>query len=147
MLLEFITNKIMISCLAAMLVSGILKILFKLKKTGKFDIYQFWQTGGMPSSHSAFVSALTVSVFFIDGIDTILYVTIVFALIVIWDAFGVRQEAGKQATIINRIVADLKLEKKLNIFKLKELVGHTTTQVQVGILIGASIAVLVHFFV
>ena len=98
----------------------------------------------MPSSHSGAVSALTMSVFFAEGITTVFAITLVLSLIVIRDAYGLRKEVGEQAKTINRIAFDLKQLKNIHIPKLRELVGHTSTQVTVGILLGISVAVITH---
>jgi len=145
MIEQMLQNEIVVSCAVAALFTGLMKIIISWKKKGRFDITQLWETGGIPSSHSALVSALLISVFFVEGFSTILLITLVFTLIVIRDSFGIRQETGHQAVILNKIIADLKLEKRLRVKRLKELVGHTSTQVQIGILIGVAIAVLTHF--
>jgi acid phosphatase family membrane protein YuiD len=74
----------------------------------KWDFWHFFEAGGMPSAHSASVTALTLSVGLTTGWDTALFTTcLVFALIVMYDATGVRRAAGKQAEILNKIVDDI----------------------------------------
>lgn len=99
-------------------------------------------SGGMPSSHSAFVISLA-SVAGIDmGMDSPLFgITIAFALVVMYDAAGVRRAAGKQARVLNRLFHHS--EGKLHLDEeLKELIGHTPVEVIAGALLGLAITVL-----
>lgn len=93
-------------------------------------------TGGMPSSHSAFVTSLATGIGVVDGWDTTIFaLATVFALIVMYDAAGVRRAAGKQAQILNMIVADIN-KNDFQPVRLKELLGHTPVEVFVGALFG-----------
>jgi uncharacterized protein len=147
MIHEIVTNEIIISCFAATLLCQLLKFVIELLNNGKKDYSLLFETGGMPSSHAGLVSALLVSLYFVDGFSVIFIVAFIFGLIVIRDAFGIRKQSGEQAKIINHIVIDLKLQKKLKIKQLRELVGHTTTQVIAGLLVGAIVAVATHFII
>lgn len=135
-LYALLTNKIVLSVVLAVTLAQVIKTGIKLYKTRTFDITKLWETGGMPSSHSSLATSLALSVFLTEGLTTISIVTTVFAIVIIRDAFGLRQEAGKQAQVINKIVRDFKLGKKLQIRRLKELVGHTFPQVVMGIILG-----------
>ena len=100
-------------------------------------------SGGMPSSHSAYVSALAVSVAMIDGVGSVAFaMTVVVALVVMYDAAGVRQSVGRQSRIINRIVGELRLGRHVTELEsdLRELVGHTPFQVIAGSAIGIAVA-------
>lgn len=144
---EMITNEIVLSFAIAVLLTQLIKMMVEWKKSGKADIKHMWETGGMPSSHSAAVSALIISVFFVEGFNTLFLITLAFGLIVIRDAFGIRHQAGEQARTINKIIHDLKLEKRFMTKRLKELLGHSTTQVQAGILIGVAVSLGIHYLV
>jgi len=101
-----------------------------------------WRTGGMPSSHSALVVALTTSLAITEGTrSSIFSLSLFFTLVVIRDALGVRRAAGMQARAINSIQRDL--ERKLNItaHPVKEVNGHTLPQVLVGSLLGFFLAI------
>ena len=99
----------------------------------KLDLSLLWATGGMPSSHSALVVALAITVGIETGFDSPLFaVSAVLAMIVMYDAAGVRQAAGKQAAKINLIVEELLSGHPLNEEHLRELLGHTPLQVAVG---------------
>jgi acid phosphatase family membrane protein YuiD len=144
---EIITNEILISCVAATLLSQVLKFIIELLNKGKKDYSLLFETGGMPSSHAGLVSALLLSLYFVDGFSVVFIVALIFGLIVIRDAFGIRRQSGEQAKIINHIIFNLKLEKKLKIKRLRELVGHTTIQVIAGLLVGGIVAVIVHIII
>lgn len=106
----------------------------------KWDLWHFFEAGGMPSAHSAAVTALTIGVAFELGTKTPLFTAcLVFALIVMYDATGVRRAAGKQAEILNKIVDDIYSTGKVRIEKLKEILGHDPVEV----LAGAILAILV----
>lgn len=108
----------------------------------RFDLTAFVSTGGMPSAHSAFVSALATSIGINYGFDSGSFaIATVFALIVMFDAQSVRKAVGDQAAIINKIME----EKKVKAEYLHELLGHTRLQVFAGMLLGILIAVLLAF--
>jgi len=104
----------------------------------RIDPSQLWAPGGMPSSHAALVSSLVVSLGLNAGFDSPAFaVAAVVAMVVMYDAAGIRQAAGKQAKKINRIVEELLSGHALQEEQLRELLGHTPFQVVVGALIGA----------
>lgn len=110
---------------------------------GRMDFKWIVRTGGMPSSHTATVFALSTMVGLREGFDsTIFAVTAMFSLIVTYDATGVRRAAGKQAAVINRIVKELQMEHKVGRERLVELLGHTPLEVLVGAIIGIVMGVL-----
>jgi acid phosphatase family membrane protein YuiD len=90
--------------------------------------------GGMPSSHTSFSFSLVACVLVKEGLTSTLFpVTLIFSMIIAYDAMGVRMEAGKQAKIINKITKDMKDNKYPN---LKEKLGHTEVEVVVGVIYG-----------
>lgn len=100
-----------------------------------------WRTGGMPSSHSALVVALTTSIALVEGTDSSIFtLSMFFSLIVIRDALGVRRAAGMQARAINAIQRDLEKRVKITPHPVKEVQGHTFPQVLVGGLLGFFLA-------
>lgn len=114
--------------------------------TGKEKLIQLsriFTSGGMPSSHSSFVTTLSTLVGFEKGFDSIEFaMAAVFSIIIMYDASGVRRAVGKQATILNQMLDDLHHGKKIEHKKLKELVGHTPKEVLVGGLLGIIVAVV-----
>ena len=101
-----------------------------------------WRTGGMPSSHSAVVCALTTSVGFTEGISSNLFIFCIwFALVVLRDALGVRRSAGLQARALNNLGRQFSEKTGVEFRAVKEIQGHTPREVLVGALLGVFIAV------
>ena len=122
-----------------------IKILIALVKTKKFDCRYYMSTGGMPSAHSASVSALATAVGLGAGWDQpVTIVAILFAMITMFDASTVRKAAGEQAKIINEMVEQLFSQHKVSEGKLKELLGHTRLEVFMGMILGIIVAMLVY---
>lgn len=95
----------------------------------------------MPSSHSAFVTSLATGVGLVEGFDSTLFaLAAVFALIVMYDAAGVRRAAGKQARVLNAIIEDLN-RRELHPERLRELLGHTPVEVVAGARLGVLVAI------
>lgn len=113
------------------------KFLHPLVFQRRFDPSQLWSAGGMPSSHSALVTSLAVSVGMNVGFGSASFaLAVALAIIVMYDAAGIRQAAGRQAQKINQIVKELFSGHPLNEEELRELLGHTPLQVLVGGLLG-----------
>jgi len=112
------------------------------------DFRMFTTTGGMPSSHASGVMGLSTTVGLINGFSSVEFaVALGFALIVMYDAAGVRRAAGRQAACLNKIIMDVyKQELKEAGGKLKELLGHTPMQVFVGAIFGVLYAYYLHLF-
>jgi acid phosphatase family membrane protein YuiD len=122
-----------------------IKILIALIKTKKFDCRYYMSTGGMPSAHSAAVTALATAVGLGAGWDQpVTIVAILFAMITMFDASTVRKAAGEQAKIINEMVEQLFSKHKISEGKLKELLGHTRLEVFMGMILGIIVAILVY---
>jgi len=114
------------------------KVIFKLVKTGEFDFAKFFASGGMPSSHASTVTALATGVGVVEGVESTLFaIAAIFAIIVMYDASGVRLAVSKQAKILNEFFHGRQTEYK----KLNELVGHTPYEVVVGALLGIIVGV------
>ena len=132
--------------ISAVVIAQILKFFVHLIWKRKVDLRLFTTTGGMPSSHSAGVIGLSTTVGLICGFSSIEFaMAIGYALVVMYDAAGVRRAAGKQAACLNRIIMDIyKQELKEAGGKLKELLGHTPMQVLVGAMFGVLYAYYIH---
>ncbi len=145
--LDLIHNKIFLIACAGWFVAQVLKVLLHLIVNREWSWERFLGAGGMPSSHAAAVCALLTSVIYEYGTGSVAFaITAVLTAIVLHDARGVRLETGKQAQVLNNIVSRL-YEGDLHFLqeiKLKELVGHTPSQVAVGAVLGVLIAVLLH---
>lgn len=131
---------------SAVILAQVLKFFVHLIWKRKVDLRLFTTTGGMPSSHSAGVIGLSTTVGLICGFNSIEFaMAIGYALVVMYDAAGVRRAAGKQAACLNKIIMDIyKQELKEAGGRLKELLGHTPMQVLMGALFGVVYAYYVH---
>lgn len=130
------------------LIAQTIKFSLHLVFDKKIDFRLFTTTGGMPSAHSAFVVGLSTSVGLIKGFSSIEFaIAIVNALVVMYDAAGVRRAAGRQAACLNRILDDFYKHELQEIGgRLKELLGHTPLQVFWGAILGIIYAYYMHFW-
>ena len=138
-------NKILIAALLGWLIAQILKAIICLVQYKKFDIHRLTGSGGMPSSHSAFVTALATATAKYAGLDSVSFaIAAAFAIIVMYDAAGVRRAAGEQAKIINYMM-DHWEETTPDQFQkeLKELLGHTPVEVIAGAILGLIIGICI----
>ena len=117
------------------------KIFTNYFQTKEFDIGKLIGSGGMPSSHSALVMSLAVRIGRVFGFDSVHFaISMILSFIVMYDAAGVRRDAGKQAKAINMLFqhSDITFEEQL-----RELVGHTPIQVFAGAILGGIIACVI----
>ena len=138
-----VQNQVFWTAVAANVVAQTVKILLDYALNRRWDLKRLLDTGGMPSTHSATVSALAISVAFAEGWDSPLFaVAAIFALVVMYDATGIRRHAGQQAELLNQLVTELQdlLQKGIASGPLKELLGHSYLEVLVGALLGALVA-------
>lgn len=135
--------EVLISALAAIIIAQCIKVITVLARKEEFVWYELISTGGMPSSHAAGVTALTLSVYFQEGFSALFVACLIFGMIVVRDAFGIRRQAGEHARIINEMIKDLRLKKKIHHKRLEELLVHTPLQALVGIILGIIVAVVV----
>ena len=142
-ILEVFNNKLLWVAVLSWFVAQALKILVTLIEDHRFDITKLWASGGMPSSHSSFVMALTTGVGQQVGFNSMEFaICMVFSFIVMYDAANVRLEAGKQAVFINQIIKVLENPNLNSEQRLKEILGHTPLQVVAGCLLGITIGLL-----
>jgi hypothetical protein len=142
-LIEFGRNYIFWTSAAAWFIAQSLKVVLGVIREKRFNFKWFTSAGGMPSSHSAAVSALATSIGVTYGFDSALFaITVTFTLIVLFDAQGVRLATGKQARILNNMLEDIYWKKRLDEDKLKEFIGHTPIEVWAGMFLGIVISLL-----
>lgn len=140
---QLFSNNILWISILAWFIAQSLKVIITLITVRKLDIKRFVGSGGMPSSHSAFVVSLAVSIGETQGYNSPMFaLAATFAMIVMYDAAGVRRAAGKQAAVLNDILAQLQSKRGVSDKKLKELIGHTPIEVIIGALLGILIAKL-----
>ena len=127
------------------MVASILKILVNWHRARRVDFHYLTSLGGLPSAHSAMVSALATSVGLCEGFgSTIFVVTLAFSMIVMFDASTVRRAAGLQATLLNQIVDMVLKQHHLPTEKLKEILGHTRVEVFAGMVVGVVVGIVVN---
>lgn len=135
------SNKVLMACIIAWFIAQTLKIVLTYYATKRIDLTRLVGSGGMPSSHTAAVMALSTSIGRMYGWDSPIFaVSLCFALVVMYDAAGVRRAAGNQAKILNLIIEDIAHNKPLENEKLKELIGHTPKEVLAGAILGIVVA-------
>lgn len=144
--MEILTQyKFLVIPFLTLFVTQLLKFIIEGIKNKKFDITRFFNgNGGMPSTHSAVTTSLTLAIGLEIGFDSILFaIALVFTFIVFIDAMGVRLESEKQAEVINKISKEMKNDNPLFSFQtLKDQIGHEPFEVLVGILVGSLISVV-----
>lgn len=147
---DLISNELFISAAIAWFVAQVLKTIIHSFLTKDFSLERMYGSGGMPSSHSSTVTALATSSFLVYGVTSSEFaISAILAIIVMYDARGVRRETGIQAKVLNDLIKMLKdVHNELMSIdeKLKEFVGHTPLQVVVGAILGFAIACIIHLF-
>ena len=121
----------------------LIKVCVILIKEKRVDLRYFVFSGGMPSAHSATVCALATAVALIQGLDSVAFgITAILAIVVMYDAAGVRRAVSLQAVILNRIVREIRVRRPRDEVEhdLRELIGHTPFQVIIGALLGIGVA-------
>ena len=140
---QVIHNKIFMTTLSAWIIAQTVKVTIGVVRQKKFDFRWFVGTGGMPSSHAAGASCLATAVGLEYGFNSVYFaLAAAFALVVMFDAQGVRRASGKQARILNKITEDIYWQGRIDESRLRELIGHTPFEVIVGFLLGVLIAFL-----
>ena len=132
--LNILDNSVLFWSLLSCLVAQFFKIIFNFFTTGKIRFGIMFETGGMPSSHSALITGTTSGIGLQLGFDSPIFaLAVAVSLIIMYDASGVRKSAGIQAAEINKL--SIKLDPETDL-KLKETLGHTKFEVIVGSLLG-----------
>ena len=141
MVADFLTNFHFIVPVTTIILGQIVKQVIFMYHGEKITWRTLLTDGGLPSSHSGIMSALTTTIFFVEGLSTIFYLAFFVTLIVAKDAFGVRRESGKHARILKQVLSKLDLTDPEHI---KVLVGHTKTQVIAGLIWGIFVTVVMN---
>ena len=141
---QLFKNKILLTTIFAWIVAQVVKVTIGVVREKKINFRWFLGTGGMPSSHVAGASCLATCTGLKYGFDGIYFaICATFALVVMFDAQGVRRATGKQAKILNKIMEDIYWQGKVQEGRLRELIGHTPIEIIVGFLLGIVIALTV----
>jgi hypothetical protein len=140
---DIFANRFLWAAISSWLCAQVIKIIIEAVRNRRFNPWLLLSSGGMPSSHTAFVSAIATAIGATEGIDSPIFaVCMILSLVVMYDAQGVRRAAGKQAEALNLLIASLedsgvKIDKKL-----KEMIGHTPIEVAAGAVLGILVGVL-----
>ena len=141
---SFFNNTVLFWSLLSCLLAQFLKIVFNFFSTGEIRFGIMFETGGMPSSHSALITGAASGIGYELGFDSSIFaLAVAVALIVMYDASGVRKSAGIQAAEINKISKKLDSESEV---LLKETLGHTKIEVVVGSFLGPLITLTGMYF-
>jgi acid phosphatase family membrane protein YuiD len=137
-------NKVLISCLAAWGLAQALKIPIEYLLRRRWNWALLLSTGGMPSSHAALVVSAAFSVGLYFGFDTPLFaIAVVIAMVVVYDATGIRRQSGLHARKINIMIEELFAGHPISDVQLKEVLGHSPREVVGGFVLGLLIPVLI----
>ncbi len=140
---EISANRVLMTTLSAWVIAQAIKVFIGLFRQKRIDFRWFIGSGGMPSSHAAGAACLAVSVGLTQGFESVYFALAAsFAIVVMFDAQGVRRSTGRQARILNKITDDIYWQGKIKETRLRELIGHTPVEVFVGGIIGIVIAFL-----
>lgn len=140
--------EVLLCGIIAAFIAQVIKFILHLVFEKKVNFKIFTTTGGMPSSHSAGVVSLATSVGIITGFDSIPFaIATGYALVVMYDAAGLRRASGKMAVCLNKIMDDFYKHEVQSVGgKLKELLGHTPIEVFAGAALGVAYAYYMHFY-
>ncbi len=140
-MIRIFTNHVLIAALVAWGLAQAIKIPLEYMNTREWNWALLLRAGGMPSSHSALMVAATHSIGLHAGFDSPLFaLAFAISMIVIYDATGIRRQAGKHAEIINKMVRDLAAGQPLQEEQLREVLGHTPLEVLGGVIFGLGVA-------
>jgi uncharacterized protein len=137
-------NRILVAAFVAWAIAQLSKTMYELIRYRKLILSRIVSAGGMPSSHSALVMSLATATGRVTGIESAAFaISLVLAAIVMYDAAGVRRAVSIQARILNQMIDEAFEGKPFAEKRLRELIGHTPTQVIVGGLLGIGVALVI----
>ena len=140
---DSIANNILVISVCTWMVAQLLKVFTGSVRERRLNLHPFVASGGMPSSHSALVCALATAVAMTEGLNSVAFaIAAILALVVMYDAAGVRQSVSNQSAILNRIVKELMEKRPKGELEhdLREFIGHTPVQVIAGAMLGILVA-------
>jgi uncharacterized protein len=141
--IQVFKNKIFMTTLSAWVIAQTIKVTIGVIRQRKFDFRWLVGTGGMPSSHASGASCLATAIGLEYGFDSVFFALAAsFAIVVMFDAQGVRRATGRQARILNKITDDIYWKGRIEDTRLRELIGHTPVEVIGGFLVGVITALL-----
>lgn len=143
---DILQNRIVVTCFLSYLIAQLLKVMLGIIRDRRLDVSLMVAAGGMPSSHSSTVTSAFVMTGLMTGWTSVeTAITLIFAIIIMYDATGVRRAAGEQAKVLNEIVELVEHRRMITGKKLKELLGHTPIQVIAGSALGVAVALISYY--
>jgi len=140
---QLLQNRVLMAAVSAWLAGQFLKFPLEYIFNKRWNWGIMFSSGGMPSSHSALVTAVALSIGFQDGFDTSIFaLAMAMAMIIVYDAAGVRRQAGIHAERINEIMKNFIESRQFQEEDLKEMLGHTPFEVIAGVLLGVLISLV-----
>jgi acid phosphatase family membrane protein YuiD len=141
---NILSNYVLITTLIAWILAQLLKLPADFVKSHKWHWSLFFSAGGMPSSHSALISSTTLGIGLFQGFGSPLFaLALAIGMIVVYDATGIRQQAGKHAQKINQMMEALFQGHPISDTTLKEVLGHTPIEAVMGVVLGSTVALIV----
>ena len=129
--------------LVAWFIAQLFKVIIHFARKKRFDFSLMWSPGGMPSAHSALMTALATTVGLLYGFDSPLFaISLAVAFIVMYDAAGVRRTVGYQSTMLNKMLDELFRGDKEFSQRLAEIIGHTKWEVFAGAMLGIALGIV-----
>ena len=146
LIMQLLANRALITAILGWFIAQVLKVIIVRIQSKKFDFSRMIGSGGMPSSHSSFVTALTTAIAYECGVSSPYFaICVVLSFVVMYDASGVRRETGRQAEILNDLMESLNTGNTQMAGKqLKELIGHSPLEVTAGAVLGVVIGLLMY---
>lgn len=144
-LVEILNNKVLVIPFLVLIITQVFKTIYFSIKNKKLDLFTLLTTGGLPSSHSALVSSLATVVLKVNGAGSAEFaIAVILAIIVMYDASGIRKAAGEHAKILNEMMEEKEYYSSKEYKKLKELLGHTKLEVFIGLLTGIFLTIVLY---
>ena len=144
-LLEILNNKVLVIPFLVLIITQVFKTIYFSIKNKKLDLFTLLTTGGLPSSHSSLVSSLATVVLKVNGAGSAEFaIAVILAIIVMYDASGIRKAAGEHAKILNEMMEEKEYYSSKEYKKLKELLGHTKLEVFIGLLTGIFLTIVLY---
>ena len=137
---SFLISELAWACFFSMVVAQFVKPFLALRSGRGFEWVRMFHNGGMPSSHTALVTTLTLFVSEAEGTSSVLFaIALIFSLYFVFEASGLRQEVGQQAKLLNEMVDELRKSHHFDQRRLRELVGHSWQEVLGGAITGGAV--------
>jgi len=141
---DLLTNRVLLTALAAWLIGQFIKMPVYYLLHRKWNWAILYSPGGFPSSHSCLITATTLSIGLFDGFNSPVFgLAVAMSMIVVYDAVSVRRQAGLQAKMINEIVRMIFAGQPIPQKQLREVLGHTPVEAFAGVILGILIALAV----